>query len=74
MVDMIIELLEYIIKREVFDYRMVQVLFESNGIEYFPEIPFRYQKALISNLNKLIKYKSTTVDIVDICNLFDLKI
>ena len=70
MVDMIIELPEYIIKREVFDYRMVQVLFESNGIEYFPEIPFRYQKALISNLNKLIKYKSTTVDIVNICNLF----
>ena len=40
--DMIIELLEYIIK-EIFDYRMVQY-YLNQWYQYFPEIPFRYQK------------------------------
>ena len=70
MVDMITELPDMIIKREIFDIRMIQLILESNGIEFFQEIPYRYQLAMVRNINRLIKYKSTTKNIVDICSLF----
>ena len=70
MVDMIGEIPDLIIKREIFDIRMIELLFKSHGVDFFPEIPFKYQIAMVKNINKLIKYKSTTVNIVDICSLF----
>lgn len=72
-VDMIVELPEYIIRRDVFDARTCQYIFESNGVEYFEEIPIKYQVALIKNLNKLIKFKSTDRCLVDICSIFGFK-
>lgn len=70
MIDMIAEIPDMIIKREIFDIRMVKLIFDSNGIDFFPEIPFKYQLAMVRNINRLIKYKSTTTNIVDICSLF----
>lgn len=70
MIDMIAEVPDMIIKREIFDIRMIKLIFESNGVDFFPEIPFKYQLAMVRNINRLIKYKSTTVNIVDICALF----
>lgn len=70
MIDMIVEIPDMLLKREVFDRRTIQLIFENNGVDYFPEIPYRYQIAMVRNLNKLIKYKSTTKCVVDICSLF----
>lgn len=70
MVDIIVELPDFVIKKDLFDTKMVELIFESNGIDYFPEIPFKYQIAMIKNLNRLVKYKSTTKNIIDICSLF----
>lgn len=70
MVDMISEIPDMIIKREIFDIRMIELIFKSHGVDFFPEIPFKYQLAMVKNINKLIKYKSTTINIVDICSLF----
>ena len=61
---------DFIIRREAFDLRTIQYIFESNGVEYFSSIPMKYQKALLKNLNTLIKYKSTTRNMIDICSLF----
>ena len=68
--DMINEIPEYIIRKDVFDIRTIQYLFEASGVKFFPEIPIRYQISLVRNLNKLIKYKSTDRCIVDIVGLF----
>lgn len=73
MVDMISEVQEYIINKDVFDSRTIRYLFESYGIPYYKEIPVKYQLALIKNVNKLLKYKSTNRNIVDICELFGFK-
>lgn len=70
MVDMITELPDMIIKREIFDIRMIKLIFENNGIDFFEEIPYRYQLAMVRNINRLIKFKSTTKNIIDICSLF----
>jgi hypothetical protein len=70
MCDMINEIPEYIIRKDVFDIRTIQYLFEASGVKFFPEIPIRYQISLVRNLNKLIKYKSTDRCIIDIVSLF----
>ena len=72
-IDMIVELPEYLIRRDVFDTRTCKYIFESNGVKYFRDIPLRYQIALVKNLNKLIKFKSTDKCIVDIISLFGFR-
>lgn len=68
--DMIVYSPEYIISRDLFDLRTIQYLFEACGVEFFPEIPLKYQKRLLKNLNRLIKYKSSAKCMVDIISLF----
>ena len=70
MIDCVTSISNYIINRDVFDARCVQYLFESFGIPYYSEIPLKYQKAMLKNLNILIKYKSSTKNMIDICRLF----
>lgn len=69
-VDMIVLSPEYIIQRELFDMRTIQYVFESQGVTFFPEIPLKYQKRLIKNLNRLIKFKSCDKNLIDIASLF----
>lgn len=69
-IDMIVELPEYIIRRDIFDTRTCQYIFESNGVKYFRDIPLKYQISLVKNLNKLIKFKSSDKCIVDIISIF----
>ena len=72
--DIIVEMPEYFISRTVFDARTVQLILEANGVKYFPEIPLKYQIALVRCLTTLIKYKSTTKNIFDIAKrVFNLK-
>ena len=68
--DMIIRAPEYIIRRDVFDLRTIQYIFDSCGVEFFPDIPLKYQKRLVKNLNRLIKYKSCDKNLIDISKLF----
>ena len=70
MIDLISRTNEFITRREVFDIRTVRYLFESYGIDFFPEIPLKYQLRMIKNLHTLLKYKSTPRCMVDICSLF----
>lgn len=70
MVDIISEVQEFILRRQIFDNRSIQYLFQSNGIPYWPEIPTKYQIAMIKNMHTLLKYKSSTKNLIDICSLF----
>jgi len=70
MMDMVNDVFDYLIHKDVFDSRTIRYLFESYGVEYYSEIPTKYQIAMIKNMNTLLKYKSTNRNIVDICNLF----
>jgi hypothetical protein len=68
--DMLSGITEMIIDREVFDSRCIKWLFESYGVPYYSEIPIKYLRAMLKNLNLLLKYKSSTRNMIDICNLF----
>ena len=68
--DLLSGISDMLINRKVFDARCIKYLFESYGIPYYSEIPIKYQQAMLKNLNILIKYKSSTRNMIDICNLF----
>lgn len=75
--DVLADVPKLIIDREIFDSRSIKYLFESFGIPYYSEIPVKYQQAMLKNLNTLIKYKSSTKNMIDICSLFgfeDIKV
>lgn len=70
MIDVISEVQEFIARKDIFDDRSIRYVFESNGIPYYPEIPRKFQLAMIRNLHTLLKYKASTKNMVDICSLF----
>ena len=68
--DMLADISSLIINRQVFDSRCIKWIFESYSIPFYSEIPFKYQKAMLLNLNNLLKYKSSVKNMIDICKLF----
>lgn len=70
MVDIISRVQEFIARKEIFDIRSVQYIFKSYGVPFFENIPLKYQIAMVKNLHTLLKYKSTSKCMVDICSLF----
>ena len=70
MIDMISEVQDHIINLDVFDERCVRYIFQSHGIPYYNEIPLYYQVRMMRRLHELLKYKSTSKCMVDICSLF----
>lgn len=73
MADVIARVNEFITRKEVFDIRTVRYIFESYGVDYFPEIPLKFQHKMVKNLHTLLKFKSTPKCMVDICSLFGFK-
>lgn len=71
--DMIVEVPEMYIRRDIFDIRSVQYFLESYDVQFFPEIPIRYQIKIVKRLNTLIKFKSSNRNIEDILNIFNSK-
>lgn len=69
-VDMIANIPDYVIKRDLFDITSIKHMFESHGIEFFEEIPIKYQIAMLKNMNTLVKFKSTTKNMIDIFSIF----
>lgn len=69
--DMIVDVPEWYIRRDIFDIRSVQYFLESFGVAYYKEIPLKYQIRIVKNLNKLIKYKSSNRNNQDILDIFN---
>lgn len=76
-VDMLTEVQEHIVKKDILDARCIQYIFSMYGIPYYTSIPMKYQIAMCKNVNKLIKYKSCKEGMLNIVSLFgmdDIKI
>ena len=71
--DMLIGAPDYLIKKELFDIRTIQYLFESYGVKFFSDIPLKYQQKIVKLLNLFLKYKSSPKCMKDICSIFDMK-
>ena len=67
--DMVTSTPEWYIRRDIFDIRSVKYFLESYGVEFFKEIPLKYQTRIVKNVNKLIKYKSSNMNLTDIIDV-----
>lgn len=70
--DLIAETPEWYIRRDIFDLRTCKYFLDSNGIKFFKEIPLKYQIRIVKNMNRLIRYKSTDQNFLDILDIFAL--
>lgn len=70
MINIITRVQEFVARKEIFDIRVVQYLFEMNGVDFFENIPLKYQIRLVKNLHTLLKVKSTRKCMLEICSLF----
>lgn len=68
--DMISELQQHIIKKDILDRRCVEYLFAEKGVVYYKNIPYIYQEKLCHNLHELVKYKSCTKTMLTLRSLF----
>ena len=71
--DMIVDVPEWYIRRDIFDTRSVQYFLDSYGVAYYKQIPLRYQVRIVKSLNKLIKYKSSNRNNYDIIDIFSMR-
>lgn len=70
MIDILGSLQEIILRREFIDSRCIKFIFSMYNIPYYEEIPVKYQINLMKNINTLLKFKSTSKNMQDICALF----
>ena len=56
--------------RELFDLESLRNMFYSYGLPFYEDIPIKYQRRIIKNINTLLQYKGTDRIIIDIINLF----
>ena len=71
--DLIVDTPQWYIRRDIFDIRSCQYFMESNGVEFFKIIPLKYQIRIVKNLNRLITYKSSNKNAMDILDIFDIE-
>lgn len=71
--NMITDIPEWYIRRDIFDIRSVQYFLDAYGVKYFKDIPLRFQIRIVKNLNKLIRYKSTDKNFKDILEIFSVE-
>ena len=68
--DLIAELQEHIVKKDLMDKRCIQFIFEMYGIPYYNSIPIKYQHRICKNINQLIRYKSSAQGMLNLIDLF----
>lgn len=70
-VDILCSVQEHIIRKDILDRRCIQFIFSMYGIPYYKVIPLEYQERLCRNVNSLIKYKSSTTEMLNLLTIFD---
>ena len=68
--DMIVEVQDHIIKKDILDARCIQYIFDMYGVPYYRTIPLKYQVMMCKNINELVQYKSSPQDMFNFINYF----
>lgn len=65
--------LENIDDIDFFDEYSIRNLFLSYGLDYFFDMPLKYQKRILKNINFLIKNKGSNKDLINVLSIFGFK-
>ena len=56
--------------REIYDIDSIRNMFLSYGLPFYDNIPIKYQRKILKNMNTLLSYKGTDKIFVDIADIF----
>lgn len=70
MLDMMAELQDHIIKKDILDARCIEYIFNMHGLPYYSNIPLKYQIIMCKNVNNLLQYKSSAQDMFNFLTYF----
>ena len=62
--------IENLMRRDVYDLEAVRNIYASYGLPFFEEIPLKFQKKIVKNINRLLAYKGTEQIFVDLADIF----
>lgn len=68
--DMMSEVQEHIIKKDILDSRCIEFIFDMYGVPYYKIIPIKYQTILCKNINTIVQYKSSPEDMFNFITFF----
>ena len=68
--DMLTEVQEHMIKKDIIDARCIEYLFSVYGIPYYRTIPLKYQTRMIKRVNDLVRYKSCAQGMLNLITIF----
>lgn len=64
------EQINFYLRRDFYDLESLKNMFLSYGLPFFEEIPVKYLRRIVKNMNYLLQYKGTNKVLIDIVNLF----
>ena len=70
MVDVINEVQSHIIKMDILNRRCVEYIFSMYGVPFYREIPEKWQEKVCKNIHKILKYKSSTQEMINFKKIF----
>nr|DAE82477.1 MAG TPA: hypothetical protein [Caudoviricetes sp.] len=70
MLELITEVQDRIIKKDMLDARCIAFIYETYGVPYYKKIPLRYQIMMCKNINSLVQYKSSPTDMIAFIHYF----
>ena len=72
MVDMLADIQSHIVKKDILDRRCIDYIFSMYGVPYYRDIPYKFQERICFNLHNLLKYKSSTTELLEIARIFEM--
>lgn len=68
--DMVVEVQDHIIKKDILDARCIEYIFDIYGVPFYKKIPLKYQIMMCKNINSLVQYKSSPQDMLNFISYF----
>lgn len=73
MSDMLTEVQEHIIKKDILDARCIEYIFSIYGIPYYHSIPLKYQTKMVKQVNQMVANKSCAQGMLNLIDIFGCK-
>ena len=71
--DMVSDVHDHIIRKDILDRRCIQYLYAMYGVPYYRNIPFKYHERVCRNLFQLVTSKSSPTDVFNLLDIFNAK-
>ena len=69
-IDILNEVQSHIVKMDILNRRCVEYIFSMYGVPFYRNVPEKWLEKICKNIHKILKYKSSTQEILNIKSIF----